>query len=171
MISAPYVIDCRPMVAHIDAVSHRPRCDSTRCLLRAIYGHWQTLQAGQSRWIEGKLRIALRIVGGLAGITVVWTYLIRPEGILWASVPLPGLIRWFGVGAGAIRNRGACIGASRARPQFRREPPSLHRKPSPGHLRPLSLGVQPMYTFIYIILISFFLVSANWLIGLNWLAG
>jgi protein-S-isoprenylcysteine O-methyltransferase Ste14 len=100
---------CRPMVAHIDAVSHRPRCDSARCLLRAIYGHWQTLQAGQSRWIEGKLRIALRIVAGLAGITVLWTYLIRPEGILWASVPLAGLIRWFGVGAGAIPNRGAYI--------------------------------------------------------------
>jgi protein-S-isoprenylcysteine O-methyltransferase Ste14 len=28
-----------------------------------------------------------------------------------------------------------------------------------------------MYTSIYIILISFFLVSANWLIGLVWLAG
>jgi hypothetical protein len=52
--------------------------------------------------IEANSRIALRIVGGLAGITVVWTYLIRPEGILWASLPPPGLIRWFGVGAGAI---------------------------------------------------------------------
>ena len=30
---------------------------------------------------------------------------------------------------------------------------------------------NPMYTSIYIILISFFLVSANWLIGLTWLAG
>jgi len=30
---------------------------------------------------------------------------------------------------------------------------------------------NPMYTSIYIIVISFFLVSANWLIGLAWLAG
>jgi protein-S-isoprenylcysteine O-methyltransferase Ste14 len=30
---------------------------------------------------------------------------------------------------------------------------------------------NPMYTSTYIILISFFLVSANWLIGLKWLAG
>ena len=30
---------------------------------------------------------------------------------------------------------------------------------------------NPMDTSIYIILISFFLVSANWLIGLKWLAG
>ena len=30
---------------------------------------------------------------------------------------------------------------------------------------------NPMYTSIYIILISFFLVSANWLIGLKWIAG
>jgi hypothetical protein len=36
-----------------------------------IYGHWQTLHAGKSRWIEGKLRIALRILAGPAGITVL----------------------------------------------------------------------------------------------------
>jgi hypothetical protein len=75
-----------------------------------IYGHWQTLQPGKSRWIEGKLRIQLRIVAGLAGITVLWTYLTRPEGILCASVPLPALIRWFGVGAGAIRNTVVALG-------------------------------------------------------------
>jgi protein-S-isoprenylcysteine O-methyltransferase Ste14 len=30
---------------------------------------------------------------------------------------------------------------------------------------------NPIYTSIYIILISFFLVSGNWVIGLKWLAG
>ena len=57
-----------------------------------IYGHCQTLQ----------LNISLRIVAGSAGITALWTYLIWPEGILWASVPLPDSIRWFGVAAGGI---------------------------------------------------------------------
>jgi protein-S-isoprenylcysteine O-methyltransferase Ste14 len=121
----------------------------------------KTIQAGKSRWIEGKLRIALRIVACLAGITVLWTNLIRPEGILWALVPLPGLIRWFGVGAGAIRNGGACIGASRA---GRNVAASLHLR-SEGR-RPATSGPyrwvrNPMYTAIYIVLISFFLVSAN----------
>jgi hypothetical protein len=91
------------MVAHIDA---QFRIGLGAIQLAAfsvrIYGHWQNLQAGKIRSIEGKLSIALRKVAGLAGITLLGTYLIRPEGILWASVPLPELIRWFGVGAGAV---------------------------------------------------------------------
>ena len=136
-----------------------------------IYGHWQTLQAGKIRWIDGKLSIALRIVAGLAGITVLWTYLIRPEGILWASVPLPGLIRWFGVGAGAI---GIAMLALVHRALGRNFAASLHLR-TEGH-RLVTSGPyrwvrNPMYTSIYIILVAFFLVSANWLIGLTWLTG
>ena len=55
------------MAAHIDAPF---RIALGTILLVAfavrIYGHWQTLQAGKIRWIEGKLSIALRIVAGLA---------------------------------------------------------------------------------------------------------
>jgi hypothetical protein len=47
-----------------------------------IYGHWQTLQAGRIRWMEGKLNITLRIIAGLAGISALWTYLMWPERIL-----------------------------------------------------------------------------------------
>ena len=61
-----------------------------------LYGHSQTLRAGKIRWIEGKLNITLRIVAGLVGIAALWTYLIWPEWILWASVPLPAWLRWTG---------------------------------------------------------------------------
>jgi protein-S-isoprenylcysteine O-methyltransferase Ste14 len=134
-----------------------------------IYGHWQNLQAGKIRWIEGKLSIALRKVAGLAGINLLWTYLIRPKEIVWASVPLPGLIRWFGVGAGAI---GIAVVALVHRAPGRNSAASLHlrsRRPPLVTSGPYRWVSNPMYTSIYIILISFFLVSANWLIG--WPAG
>jgi len=107
-----------------------------------LYGHWQTLRAGRIRWIEGKLNITMRIIAGLAGIAALWTYLIWPEGILWALVPLPDSIRWLGVAAGAIGVAMLAWVAPRARPQFRREPAYSHRRPSPSDLRPISLGAQ-----------------------------
>ena len=66
------------------------------------YGHWQTLQAGKIRWMEGKLNITARIIAGLVGTAALWTYLIWPERILWALVPLPDLTRWSGAAAGAV---------------------------------------------------------------------
>ena len=67
-----------------------------------MYGHWQTLLAGKIRWMEGKLNITARIIAGLVGTAALWTYLIWPEGILWALVPLPDLIRWSGAATGAL---------------------------------------------------------------------
>ena len=136
-----------------------------------IYGHWQTLQAGKIRWIESKLNITLRIIAGLAGVAALWTYLIWPEGILWASVLLPDLIRWFGVAAGAI---GVAMLAWVHHALGRNFAASLHIR-TEGH-RLVTSGPyrwvrNPMYTSLYIILISFFLVSANWAIGLAWLTG
>ena len=136
-----------------------------------VYGHWQTLQAGKIQWMEGKLNITARIVAGLAGIAALWTYLIWPERILWASVPSPAWIRWIGVAAGAI---GVAILAWVHLALERNFAASLHIR-TEGH-RLVTSGPyrwvrNPMYTSIYIIVISFFLVSANWLIGLAWLTG
>jgi len=136
-----------------------------------IYGHWQTLQAGKIRWMEGKVNIALRIIAGLAGITALWIYLIWPEGSMWASAPLPDLIRWFGVAAGAI---GVLMLAWVHRALGRNFAASLHIR-TEGHPLVISGPYRwvrnPMYTSLYIILISFFLVSGNWLIGLARLTG
>lgn len=136
-----------------------------------IYGHRQTLQAGKIRWIEGKANITLRIFAGLAGVTTLWTYLLWPEGILWASVPLPDLFRWLGAAAGAI---GVAMLALVHRSLGHNFAASLHLR-AEGH-RLVTSGPyrwvrNPMYTSIYIIFISFFLVSANCLIGLAWLTG
>ena len=136
-----------------------------------IYGHWQTLQAGKIRWMEGKLNITARIIAGLVGTAALWTYLIWPERILWALVPLPDLIRWCGAAAGAV---GVAMLAWVHRALGRNFAASLHIR-TEGH-RLVTSGPyrwvrNPMYTSIYIIFISFFLVSANWLIGLAWLTG
>ncbi len=42
------------------------------------------------------IMIALRIGGGLTWLTI-FAYLIYPPAIAWATLPLPGRIRWLGV--------------------------------------------------------------------------
>jgi protein-S-isoprenylcysteine O-methyltransferase Ste14 len=136
-----------------------------------VYGHSQTLRAGKVRWLESKLNIALRIVAGLAGIAALWTYLIWPEWILWASVPIPDWLRWTGVVAGAL---GIAALAWVHRELGRNFAATLHLRDQ-GHTLvtsgPYRWVRNPMYTSIYLILISFFLVSANCVIGLSWFGG
>ena len=117
-----------------------------------IYGHWQTLQAGKIRWMEGKLNITARIIAGLVGTAALWTYLIWPERILWALVPLPDLIRWCGAAAGAV---GVAMLAWVHRALGRNFAASLHIRIE-GH-RLVTSGPyrwvrHPMYTSIYIII-------------------
>ena len=108
-----------------------------------LYGHSQTLRAGKIRWIEGKLNITLRIVAGLVGIAALWTYLIWPEWILWASVPLPAWLRWTGaatagVGIGALAWVHRELGRN-----FAASLPVRAEGPHAGHNGPVSLGTQP----------------------------
>jgi protein-S-isoprenylcysteine O-methyltransferase Ste14 len=136
-----------------------------------VYGHAQTLRAGKIKWIESNVNIALRIVAGLLGIGALWTYLIWPEWILWASIPLPDWLRWTGVAIAAL---GTASLAWVHRELGRNFAATLHVR-AEGHTLitsgPYRWVRNPMYTAIYLILLSFFLVSANWLIGLGWLAG
>jgi len=133
-----------------------------------IYGHSQTLRAGKITWVEGKLNMALRGVGGLAGIGALSTYLIWPEWVMWASAPLPEWLRWSGVGIGAA---GIGLLAWVHRELGRNFAATLHVR-AQGHslvtTGPYRWVRNPMYTALYIIILSFFLVSANWLIGLTW---
>jgi protein-S-isoprenylcysteine O-methyltransferase Ste14 len=45
------------------------------------------------------IMIALRIGGGLTWLTI-FAYLVYPPAIAWATLPLPGWLRWLGVFGG-----------------------------------------------------------------------
>jgi protein-S-isoprenylcysteine O-methyltransferase Ste14 len=135
-----------------------------------VYGHSQTLRAGKIQWIEGKWNIALRIIAGAIAVAALWTYVIWPELIAWASVPLPAWLRWFGVVVGAL---GIAALAWVHHELGRNFAATLHVREQ-GHTLvtsgPYRWVRNPMYTSMYLILISFFLVSANWLIGVGWIS-
>ncbi len=136
-----------------------------------LYGHSQTIRAGKIQWVEGRMNTVLRMVAGLAGIAALWTYLIWPEWILWASVPLPDWLRWTGVAA-AVPGIAALAWVHHE--LGRNFAATLHVR-TEGHTLvtsgPYRWVRNPMYASLYLILISFFLVSANWLIGLMWFGG
>ncbi len=136
-----------------------------------LYGHSQTFRAGKIQWVESRMNMALRAVVGLAGVAALWTYLIWPEWVLWASVPLPEWLRWIGVAAGWL---GIAALAWVHHELGRNFAATLHVR-AEGHTLvtsgPYRWVRNPMYTSIYLILISFFLVSANWVIGLGWFGG
>ena len=119
-----------------------------------IYGHSQTLKAGKIRWVEGKLNIGLRIVAGAAGTAALCTYLIVPEWVEWAAVPLPAWLRWLGLAVGVL---GIAALAWVHHELGRNFAATLHMR-AEGHTLitsgPYRWVRNPMYTSIYLILIS-----------------
>jgi len=135
-----------------------------------MYGHSQTLKAGKIQWREGKLNMTLRMLAGVVGVAALWIYLIIPEWIMWASAPLPDWLRWTGVAIAAL---GIALLAWVHRELGRNFAATLHEREGQTLITsgPYRRVRNPMYTSIYLLLISFFLVSANWLIGAMWLGG
>ncbi len=70
------------------------------------YFRYQARRPGEeiSRQGEGRLLFLAIRLGGLALFLATLLYLIRPAWLAWASIPLPGAIRWLGavLGAGAL---------------------------------------------------------------------
>lgn len=71
-----------------------------------VYFRWQAMSDERiSRQPEGyAFAVTLRLAGLLAWLAVL-TYLLVPSTIAWASIPIPELLRWIGVGSGL-----ACAG-------------------------------------------------------------
>jgi protein-S-isoprenylcysteine O-methyltransferase Ste14 len=130
----------------------------------------RSLEATEKLRLEGKLNIASRTLAGLAGITLLVLYLVKPVWIDWAALPIPSPLRWLGaaVGAGGIAglmwvHRGLGRNFS-ATLEVRAEQVLV----TSGPYRWVR---HPMYTTLFLIVSSFFLLSANWLIGAVWIGG
>jgi len=158
------------MPTHIDAPFRIALGSILLCVFAVrLHGHSQTLRAGPIEWKEGKLSMALRMLAFLAGVGVLSIYLIWPERIMWAAVPLPDWARWSGV---AVASFGFALLSWVHRELGRNFAATLHLRE--GHTLvtsgPYRWVRNPMYTVLYILIFSFFLVSANWSIGAIWFA-
>jgi protein-S-isoprenylcysteine O-methyltransferase Ste14 len=135
-----------------------------------LRGHAQTRKSTGIQWHEGKLNMTLRALGGLAAFTLLTIYMEAPERIEWASVPLPDAIRWMGAALGA---GGVALLAWVHQELGRNFSSTLHVRA--GHMLitsgPYRRVRHPMYTALYLVLASFCLITANWLITVAFLGG
>ncbi len=134
-----------------------------------LYYMRKARRSGQiSRKREERLRIALLASCNALGMIGGLVYVLAPQRMKWATLPLPTWSRWVGVGLGAVGG-----------------PLLLWTHYSLGKNYSLTLEIKgeqtlvtsgpyrwarhPMYTTFLVNGLATFLVSANWVIGGGWL--
>jgi len=114
---------------------------------------------------ESRVRLALLGLSGISAdlLSVVWA--IHPAWLSWSSLPLPNWLRWVGAAVGLVA---VWLGYVSYRTLGSSFTPTLKTK----ERHPLvAQGIyrrvrHPMYTSFFTLLAAYFLLSANWLIGL-----
>lgn len=105
---------------------------------------------------------------GFLNIVPVVIYILTPEQLAWAALPLPVGWRWFGIGLGLV---GIflllwvhhTLSTNFSVPGVAKERQTLVT------VGPYRWVRHPMYTALFLITVVYFLISANWFIGLVWI--
>jgi protein-S-isoprenylcysteine O-methyltransferase Ste14 len=115
---------------------------------------------------EGRLVASLRLLVGLPFYLGLFAYIFVPQAMGWSMLPLPLWLRWLGAGLAVLSTlllfwinhvlSTNFSGTLRIRQD--------HTLITAGPYRWVR---HPMYTVILLMLIGFFLLSANWFIGLT----
>ena len=104
---------------------------------------------------------------GFLDIVPTVIYIFAPQLMAWAALPLPVGWRWFGVGlglAGVVLLLWVhhSLGKNFAMPTVGKKHQML------VIVGPYRWVRHPMYTALFIVTVVYFLISANWLIGVTW---
>jgi protein-S-isoprenylcysteine O-methyltransferase Ste14 len=130
----------------------------------------RSLQPVEKRRLESGWNVAIRSLVGLAGFTLLFIYLLKPEWLAWAALPIPGAVRWLGLAAGAAGTAGLILVHRELGRNF-----SATLEIRAGQMLvtsgPYRWVRHPMYTTLFLVMFSSFLLSANWLIGALWIGG
>jgi len=128
----------------------------------------RSFQPVEKRQLEGKLNLALRALAGFGGMALLIVYLAKPAWIAWAALPLPPAIRWIG---GLTAVFAIALLAWVHRELGRNFSATLEIRSDQVLVTtgPYQWVRHPMYTAFILIVLSFFLLSANWLIGAIWI--
>jgi|SRR5690349_19577930 len=105
---------------------------------------------------------------GMLGFVTVLVYAFLPDWLTWASLPLPGWLRWTGVGI-ALLGFVTLQWAQNTLGKNWSDTPRMIQEQSLITSGPYQFIRHPIYTAFLLILGSSLLVSANWLIGAAWI--
>lgn len=105
---------------------------------------------------------------GFLNIVPTVIYVISPEQLAWAALPLPAAWRWVGVSLGLVGIFlllwvHQALGKNFAVPAVAKERQALVT------VGPYRWVRHPMYTALFLVTVVYFLISANWFIGVVWI--
>jgi len=113
---------------------------------------------------------ASRIAGllGLVGFIATLLFVIDPDWLAWASLPLPWWMRWAGVGI-ALLGFALLQWAQNSLGRNWSDTPRMIKEQALVTSGPYQFIRHPIYTAFLLILGSTLFISASWLIGLAWI--
>ena len=122
----------------------------------------QTISRTQEERLRLPLLMSFNLLGTIAGVV----YVFAPQRIRWATLPTPAWSRWVGVGLGIISLPlfawiHHALGKNWSMALVIKEE---HTLISSGPFRWVR---HPMYSTIFLQSLAFFLLSANWVIGIS----
>jgi protein-S-isoprenylcysteine O-methyltransferase Ste14 len=131
-----------------------------------LYQHWkaETYRGSNLFHAEGKILGLLRMLLLLPLLGAILTYIFYPQGLSWASLPVPVELRWLGTGLQVLAfgllvwvhralDRNFCT-TLRIRPD--------HTLVTSGPYRWVR---HPMYTVFVLAFVGICLQTANWFLG------
>jgi protein-S-isoprenylcysteine O-methyltransferase Ste14 len=105
---------------------------------------------------------------GVIGFISVLAYVINPNWLSWATLPLPLWLRWAGFGL-ALLGFALLQWAQNALGKNWSDTPRMMKQQTLITSGPYRSVRHPIYTAFLLIMGSTLLISANWLIGLSWI--
>lgn len=139
-------------------------------LYAAVRLYYTRLAMQSSRNFFRPRRDVRQLVFGILfilSIVLMVIYVVAPEQLIWAALPLPIDWRWFGVGLGLL-GIFLLLWAHQSLGKNLSAPGVIKEKQTLVTAGPYQWVRNPMYTVIFLIGIANFLISANWLIGVAW---
>lgn len=130
-----------------------------------VYFQWRArLVQGQVEYKEGKLNTALRAIIGAIFFLGVLSYIVRPQLLAWAELPLPQWLQWLGVVLGGISLpllawTQFALGSNFSPTLLVRQEHTLVTSGPYRYVR------HPMYTALFLSLSAILLLTRNWLVG------
>ena len=108
-----------------------------------------------------------------SSVVLMAIYVVAPERLVWAALPVPTGWRWLGVGLGLV-GIFLLLWVHQALGKNLSAPGVIKDKQSLVTAGPYQWVRHPMYTVLFLCGIAYFLISANWIIGglwIGWIVG
>ena len=134
-----------------------------------VYYHRKLRPSSEQQTRNGKPGSVPASLLGVAALVATVVYLAYPKLMSWSSVPMPAWLRWSGV-AVAVSGFVLLQWAHHALGRNWSDAPRLQTEHTLVTSGPYRWIRHPIYTAFLLILSTPLLISANWFIGLVWIA-